>query len=391
MYCSVGGGRAKQLSRGGVPKCMQKTSEATQSLRLEDLKEMANTEGPCLTVYLPDGKRLKNVIRSAEQMLGEHKVSAAEVRALVEPLSSIGHEHGGTLVVLRSKDVFRTFELRHRLDEAVHVGAHFNMRPILKTLEEDKIEFYLLALSQNHVRLLRCTHHETAEIPLPAGVPKSLEEWLNTRSPTSAPNHGEKEGSENGSTGGSFTSSTDRDNKEEHLTNFFRVVNKGIHDMLKDQTIPLVLCGVDYELAMYKSINTYATLVEHGVSGSAESLKGGEMHKRALEIAQEHAKGPMNKALATYEKLGGTERVSTKPDEILKAASQGRVASLFLADGASYEGRFDDGVMQVVKDGPAEDLMNVAALRTLAYGGDVFVTVPGRVPGQGAMAAVLRF
>ena len=161
--------------------------------------------------------------------------------------------------------------------------------------------------------------------------------------------------------------------------------------MLKDQSIPLVLCGVDYELSMYQGINTYGTLVHDGVQGSPESLKGGEMHKRGLEVAHEHAKAPMKKALAVYEKLGGSERVSSSSEEILKAASQGRVAYLFLAEGARYDGRFDDGTMEVSNDGLTEDLLNLAALRTIAYGGEVFVTVPGQVPGQGAMAAILRF
>ena len=83
--------------------------------------------------------------------------------------------------------------------------------------------------------------------------------------------------------------------------------------MLKDQTIPLVLCGVDFELSMYRTINSYATLVDDGVQGSPESLKGGEMHKRALEIAHEHAKEPMRKALAIYEKLGGTSAYPQRP------------------------------------------------------------------------------
>jgi hypothetical protein len=67
------------------------------------------------------------------------------------------------------------------------------------------------------------------------------------------------------------------------------------------------------------------------------------------------------------------------------------VAFLFLSDGASYNGRFDDATMQVSNDGFKEDLLNVAALRTIAYGGEVFVTVPGRIPAQGPMAAILRF
>src|SRR5688572_25659864 len=253
---------------------MQKVREVTRSLEFDDLKAMANTKGPCLTIYLPMEKspnthrleemRLKSVIRSAEQALAERKVSAADMRTLLEPLPGISQERehhgstaGGTLVVLRSKDVFRAFDVRRAIDETVYVGEHFNIRPILKCLEEDKLEFYLLALSQKHVRLLRCTHHESAEIPLPAGVPTSLEDWLNTRLPNSAPHHGTPEGGDNGSTGGSFTSTTDRDNKDEHLAKFYRVVNKGITDMLKDQTIPLVLCGVDYERSMYQGINTY--------------------------------------------------------------------------------------------------------------------------------------
>jgi hypothetical protein len=387
---------------------MQKVREVTRSLEFDDLKAMANTKGPCLTLYLPMEKspntyrleemRLKSVIRSAEQALSERKVPAGDIRTLLEPLPGIAQERehlgstaGGTLVVLRSKNVFRAFDVRHAIDETVYVGEHFNIRPILKCLEEDKLEFYLLALSQKHVRLLRCTHHESAEIPLPAGVPTNLEDWLNTRLPNAAPHHGTPEGGDNGSTGGSFTSTTDRDNKDGHLANFYRVINKGITDMLKDQTVPIVLCGVDYERSMYRSINTYATLVEDGVQGSPESLKGGEMHKRALEIAQEYAKEPMKKALGTYERLGGTERVCSKPEEILKAAAQGRVAFLFLSDGASYNGRFDDATMQVSNDGFKEDLLNVAALRTIAYGGEVFVTVPGRIPAQGPMAAILRF
>jgi hypothetical protein len=152
-----------------------------------------------------------------------------------------------------------------------------------------------------------------------------------------------------------------------------------------------VLCGVEYELTMYRSINTYGNLVEEGVQGSAQSLKGGEMHKRALEIAREHSKEPMRKALSIYEKLGGTERVSAKPDEILKAAHQARIAYLFLGEGETYEGRFDEAAMRVHSDGMTEDLLNLAALRTIANGGEVWVTVPGRIPEQAPMAAIFRY
>jgi hypothetical protein len=314
---------------------------------------------------------------------------------LCEPLSSISHQRenwgttpGGTLVVLRSKDVFRAFEIRHGFDEAVHVGNHFQIRPLLRSMHEGQIDFYLLALSQNHVRLLRCNPHSSHEVPLPEGVPTSLETWLNTHYPNAAPDHSRPKPSE---PTGSFTSTTDRDNKDQHIANFFHVINKAITDMLKDQSIPMILCGVEYERSIYKGLNTYETLVEEGVQGSPQSLKGGELHKRALEIAQEHAKTPLRKALTVYEKLGGTERVSADPSEIVKGAFQGRVAFLFASESESFEGRFDQSAMAIRNDGHSEDLVNVALFHTIAYGGEVFVTPAARVPGQGAMAAIFRF
>jgi hypothetical protein len=129
---------------------------------------------------------------------------------------------------------------------------------------------------------------------------------------------------------------------------------------------------------MYRDINSYPHLASGNVQGSPESLKGGELHKRALEVAHRAFAEPMNKALQQYEKLGGTDRVASKPATILKAAQEGRVASLFIAEGA--------------RDAANEgDLLNTAALQTVAHGGDVWVTDPQTVPGRGTAAALLRF
>ena len=385
---------------------MQKELEVAKTFEVDDLKSLADAPGPCLTLYLHlekspntvrlEAMRLKSVEQSAEQALRERKIDKDIVKELLDPIANIadtreqwGTTSGATLVVLRSKDIFRAFEVGQRFEEGIQVGDHFQVRPVLKSLHEDKLEFYLLALSQKHVRLLRCTRYESAEIPLPENVPMDVETWLNTRMPNAAPEHGAGHSSDGPI--GSFTSTTDVDHKDEHLANFFRIINKAVTEMLKDQTVPMVLCGVDYELSMYQQINTYGNLLPDGVQGSPESLKGGEMHKRALEIAHEWSKRSMLKALEIYEKLGGTERVSTDPKEIVKAAHMSRIAFLFADETKSFNGRYDSDTMEVRDDGILEDLINLAALRTLAYGGEVFTTPAGRIPGQGAMAAIYRF
>ena len=258
------------------------------------------------------------------------------------------------------------------------VADRFQVLPLLRALRGERKQFYVLALSQKHVRLLRCTNHSSDEFTLGPNVPTSVEQWLNTRSPAASPDRNTTHESESGSTAGTFNSVHDRDNLDPHIDNFFHRINEAVSEVLRGETAPLVLAGVEYETAMYRDLNSYPHLAEGHVHGSAESLKGGELHKRALEVAERAFEEPMKKALQTYEKLGGSERVASKAADIAKAAREGRVAHVSSAEGA--------------RDASAEnDLLNVAVLQTVAHGGEVWVTAPDKVPGQGAIAALLRF
>jgi hypothetical protein len=346
-----------------------------------------------------DHMRLKSMTRQAEQRLRDEWSGLPETtyREMVESLQQIDADsdqwggEGGSLVVLRSPDVFRAFEVKQELDEAVVIGDYFHVFPLIRGLQLAAQRFYVLALSQKHVRLLRYTPTMAQEVELPGNTPTSLESWLNTRLPNTAPNHGTVQASETGLTAGSFTSTQDRDNKDEHIANFFRIINKAVFEALRDETAPLILCGVEYERVIYKGINQYPNLMDEGVQGSPESLKGGEMHARALEVAQEFFAQPARKALELWEKIGGTQRVSNSFPEIVKAAFEARVAHLFCAEGARTEGVFDRASLEMKVQGRQEDLVNAAALQTIAFGGDVFVLDPAHMPGGGQMNAIFRF
>jgi hypothetical protein len=132
-------------------------------------------------------------------------------------------------------------------------------------------------------------------------------------------------------------------------------------------------------VSMYRNINTYPHLADQHVQGSQDSLKGGELHKRALEVVKDAFDAPLRKALAMYERLGGTERVCSKPVDVAKAAGESRIAHLFIADGGDPGGR------------SGEDLLNSAALQTIANGGEVWITTGPNVPGDGPVAALLRY
>lgn len=388
---------------------MQNTLEVTRSLALSDLKDLVNAGQPCVTIYIPlepapntsriDYMRLNGAIRQAEEKLAETwpDFSKAQVRELIDPLRTLESEgtqwggEGGSLVVLRSPEVFRAFEVKQDLDETAVVGESFHLFPVMHSLNVAQQVFYLLALSQKHVRLLRCTMTSSELVPLPEDTPTSLEQWLNTRAPNHAPDNADSHSSQDRGPEGNFTSVSDRDNKDQHMANFFRVVNAAVFDILRNETAPLVLCGVESQRVIYKQNNSYQNLMEEGVQGSPEALKGGEMHARALEVVQEHFGGPAKKALQQWEKIGGSPRVATNFGEIVKAAFEGRIAHLFAAEGAQTMGAFDRNSMQMKVQGRQEDLVNAAAMQTLAFGGDVFVVKPEDMPAGGQLNAILRF
>jgi hypothetical protein len=340
---------------------------------------LAAAKGPCISIFLPLPEllevrtRLKNAIRNIEKRLGgEHRALLESVSALADDTSAEGRWSTG-LVVFRSPDLFRHFWVREFSRELVSVEDRFQIRPFLALLRTDK-RFYILALSQKQVRLLRCTDGECREASLPPSVPKSLQEASQTTRPDHALDN--RSGSMKGVV---FGMSSDRDAKGEYLLHFFKDIDKAVQTILKNETAPLVLAGVEPEVALYRRVNSYPHLMERAIPAAFGGVKPGELYARAQEIVREHSIGPLQKALAQFERLRNAGRVLFEVKAILNDAQDGRIAQLFLREDA--EARGDDGA----------DLLNQAALETLVHGGQVFVLKPEQSPDKAPAVAVLRY
>jgi hypothetical protein len=93
--------------------------------------------------------------------------------------------------------------------------------------------------------------------------------------------------------------------------------------------------------------------------------------------------------------LAGTGLASSLLDEVVPAAVDGRVGSLFVARGVRRWGSFDPAERAVRlhdEPGPAsEDLLDRAAVESYLHGGAVHVVAPAEVPGGEPVAAVFRY
>ena len=91
--------------------------------------------------------------------------------------------------------------------------------------------------------------------------------------------------------------------------------------------------------------------------------------------------GRARHALEKLDKQVGTRHASTNVQEIVHAASAGRVEDLFLVDSAPIPEDVDGGA----------DPLNTAAVQTLRHGGDVHIVPESSMPPAGPVCAIFLY
>lgn len=373
-------------------------------LRREQLNALIDqAAGPCISLYLPTARggeeirqgpiRLKNLLKKAEKHLSGRGLKAGQAKRLLEPAqklcenSGFWRYQGDGLAVLRSPESFFYYRLPIRLEELVVVSDRFHVKPLMRMFTEDG-RYFVLALNKNGIRLLECTRFGVRDLELPEGTPKRLadllaiagvERQVQARAGSGIHGHGSRSG---------------EDDKDD-LLEFFRRVDKGVREVVKDDRAPLVLAGVDRQIALYREANTYPHLVEGGVTGSPEGKRADELRTEAWRVVEPDLSKARREAAGRYEDNVGSQRASNVLERVVPAACGGRVDQLFVAVGQQRWGKFDDQSQKVkVRDEPHagdHDLLDLAAIQTLLHGGAVYAVEPAKVPGGRSLAAVFRY
>jgi hypothetical protein len=372
-------------------------------------------EGSCVSIYMPthrvgaeiqqDPIRLKNLLAEAEEHLLTRGLRTPEAKELLEPAGRLLQDglfwqrQSDGLAIFLSPEAFRYYRLPFDFEELVIATDRFHIKPLLPLLSGDG-RLYVLALSQNEVRLLQGTRYSVSDVDLD-GAPKSLAEALRYNDPekrfqfhTSTITPGGK-GQRPAIFHGHGVASAD--DPKDYILRYFHRVDEGLRDLLRDEQAPLVLAGVDYLFPIYREANTYPHLVDEGIEGNPEELRAEELHERAWAIVQPLFLAAQKEAVVRYRQLAGagSEQASNDLKEVVPTAYHGRVETLFVAVGLQQWGTFDPATNAVqlhreVKPGD-EDLLDFAAVHTLLNGGIVYAVGPEKVPGEAALAAVFRY
>jgi hypothetical protein len=365
--------------------------------------------GPCLSFYLPvpgtgaqaqQGPiRLKNLLGRAGEDLRAQGLDKMAVEALLDPLEdlladlSFWNTREETIALFRAPGFTRAFYLPRAMTERYVVGNHFFLKPLLPLVAPDET-FYVLALSQNETRLLEATCRTVRRLA-PDDLPRNLVGALGEQ--TTAKDLQYHTASRAGAAfpavyhGGGG----DEGETKAELRRYLRQIEGALRKLLAGRTAPLVLAGAEPLPSLYREINAYPHLAGAVIPGNPEHMTDVELRDRAWRILVPTFQEARHQAAERFGELAGTGRASNDVREILSAAHDGRVESLFLDCAADLWGRLDDrlGKIQVhaAPEEGDEDLLDTAALFSLRYGGTVYGVDHGEVPGGGDLAAVFRY
>ena len=388
-----------------------------ETLALDQIKGLAEqTQSPSISIFLPthragedtqqDPIRFKTLLREAELRLLDKGMGPREVSALLQPAQALldeayfwQHQREG-LAVFIAPDDFHYYHLPFRVEELLVIARSYYATPVLPLFTNNG-HYYILAISQNEVRLFEGTRYSVGQIDLPDGTPESLDEALKSDDPEKQ--LGFHSGTSQGTSQGGVRSSMFHgqgpgdEEQEDRIERYLNLVDAALKEIFREKQEPLILAGVDYLLPIYHKVSEYANIMKEGITGSHEHLRPEELQEQAWPIVEPYFRQEMETVVEQYRQLAATGKATDSIEEIVTAAFYGRVDKLLLVVDTQVWGIFNPDTGNVVHYQEAQSkeddlaLLDFAAMQTLQKDGNVYALSQMEMPTNSPIAAVLRY
>jgi hypothetical protein len=350
---------------------------------------------------------LKNLLKKAEKKLDQHpdeeekkaiEPSLEAVHHLLENHDFWQHQNQGLALFIAS-DRVDAYRLPVPFTEQVVLNRSFHLTPLVPLLVEDGM-FYVLSLNLGNVRLFQGSRFALQEATLP-DVPRSLDEFLRLHEFDKSLQFQTQTGEED--TGGDRRAVfhghgeiLDDKYEKKQILRFFQNLDNTITDKLSPVQVPLVLLGPEHLIGLYREANHYPYLSESSAKLNPEGLDEKQLHDRAWEAIEPIVRREIKAVENRYRQLKGRNdpKALDNLEEIIPAACYQRVDTLLIGRDQEAWGTFDRSSGEIHLNHESkesnEDLLHLAVVDTLRYGGTVYVYPAEEMPEEKPAVAILR-
>ena len=346
-----------------------------------------------------DRIRFKNAVQQARKTLegsGMNENDAeqylAKATELTESFNFIDDSRNG-LAVFIGKDVFHHMTLEAATEESVTVGNQFKVAPIVKEMNSQEGEFYLLTLSRNANKLFVARDGQLDAIDTTGIVPKDMDAALLLDDPDPQL----QQAGRSDRPGTVFGHGAGKDTEQGHLKAYFDVVDSGVATLLKNEKRPLLLAGVTELIPIYREANQYNHLIEDRyVSGNVDEMATADLYQKAMEALGDYFSGQRKRDHELFSLNFAKGEASTDIRTIVPAAINGRIAVLWVNPDARGYGNYDAATNGVkvsdAKSKDAKELYNLALTHAHQNGARVYVVDKDDMPDPDQeVCAIFRY
>ncbi len=386
---------------------------------LERLAELENDL--CISIYMPTHRfrsdwsqnttRFKNLLRDVRNQLRDQDYRETSIDEILEDARQLLDRPGfwrglsEGLAAFVTADTSEFYRLPLSFDEVAIAEDRFHLKPLFPLIAANK-RYYLLALSQNDVRLYQGTQQAISEVEaaeIPSDIVSAIQQYeeppeqglqSHTQGQSPSPDGRSTDQRHHGQGSSEDLSREPKD----QLKRFFRRIEESVSDYIGGEKIPLVLAGVSEYLPIYKQENSYPFLIDSDiVAGNPEPLSAQELHRKGWEVVESVLHERQQQELERFEDLiyQNGDLASDDFHEIIPACAYSRVDTLFVPMGQYRWGRFNPETNTVEvheSQQPGDgDLLNYAALQSFLSGANVHVLRPETMPGGRSVAAIFRY
>jgi hypothetical protein len=383
------------------------------SISAEKIKELAVIHKPyCLSIFIPtfragvevneklDQKHLKNQVKTVRNELESLGLKEREIEQLIKPVNGLIEDSGfwklqsDGLAIFRNMDFFEYYTLPVNFEPMAHVADHFYPLPLMPYIN-DEITYYLLAISMNNLRFFEGFPYQINEVEVKDLLPGRFEDVVGYDFEEKHLQFRSGNDDRGRATFHGHGVASQEESKTE-IMKYLRAVNNGIMEFLHDKNSPLIIAAVEYLVPIYREVNSYKYLHKEFIGGNPEYEDPVMLHRQAKELLKDHFGQIRSDKAKIFEQALAGQKASYKEEEVVPAAVNGRIDTLFVQKGEKLWGIYDSESNTIYKrsreDARNSCLMNLAAMHTLINGGRVFLMAPENMPEPSSrLNAILRY
>lgn len=344
---------------------------------------LESSEGIHLTAYLVNRgdlidlkSQLRETISEAYEWL--HPVQTIQERKqFIEPLDSLLHDARifksmkGNIGIFRTKDSFIVLNVPVELERQCHVATSFHVKPLLRWMQMDR-EFLLLGLNENATHLYlgsQTSFQRIDSILFPEFFKQNelIEDYASLKR------------SQKTKIKGAET---------------FAWLGDWLDQITQKFSPRLYFAGEKHLVEGLLKNMKYKNIVKTPVAFHFNESKVSEICQSVRKLLKAEAKTALEKALMEFRFAEEVNLAKKNIFQITKAAVQGKVRKLIVADGINVFGKIDKKTGGVAihpfdLDHEDDDILDDLAQTVLASGGEVVIASRDEIPKGRPVLAIL--